>query len=295
MKKLMIEAYASRINQYIEHQLNQPSKIPGHLINAIKYVCLSGGKRLRAALVYATAESLDVDSPVLDHAAAAVEFIHAYSLIHDDLPAMDNSDLRRGKPSCHKAFDEATAILAGDALQAMAFEQLSKPDVNETNVRMHLEMIQALALASGPAGMVGGQVLDIESEGKRLTFEQLQQLHRLKTGALIRASVQLGYLACSSLSADQQQQLSLFAEHIGFAFQIYDDILDEISSTELLGKPQGLDKKQNKSHIIALKGLEGAEKLGRNLLDTSIELLRELKLADSPLNEITLFIGNRRY
>lgn len=224
------------------------------LHQAMRYAALNGGKRLRPLLVYATGLSFGTHLKTLDAAAVAVELIHCYSLVHDDLPAMDDDDLRRGKPSCHKAFDEATAILAGDALQSLAFAHLAAATTPQLT-----QQLKVLAEASGAAGMVGGQSLDIDSEGETLTRAALAQLHTLKTGALFQASVQLGALAAGITDTAILTPLNHFAQSLGLCFQIQDDILDAESSSQHLGKTAGKDKTQQKASYVTLLGLPEAK------------------------------------
>jgi len=237
--------------------------VPARLADAMRYAVLGGGKRLRPLLAYAAAEAVtDKEAEAgstnasADAAACAVECIHAYSLIHDDLPAMDDDALRRGKPTCHIQFDEATAILAGDALQALAFEVLATAGSATEGAR--LQMVSELAQASGWQGMVAGQALDIEATGSSPAESSLSQMHSLKTGALIRASVVLGALATGVASKDQIAALRRFAALAGLAFQIRDDILDVEAPTSISGKQQGKDARLNKATYVSVLGLEGA-------------------------------------
>ena len=225
------------------------------LVEAMHYGALLGGKRLRPFLVYATGNMFGISDNTLDAPAAAVECIHAYSLIHDDLPAMDDDDLRRGQPTVHVAFDEATAILAGDALQTLAFECLATANAP---AQLRVDWLAALAQASGAAGMCGGQALDIDATGQQQPLQALERMHALKTGALIRAAVRMGALA-GNASAAQLQELDAFASDLGLAFQVQDDILDIESSSEQLGKTAGKDLAQNKSTFPALLGMAGAK------------------------------------
>lgn len=257
--KEFISASQSRVDNALEQHLQNLDGISPRLQEAMHYSVFNGGKRVRPVLVYATAEALKNNNNLCDSAACAVEFIHAYSLIHDDLPAMDDDDLRRGKPTCHIAFDEASAILAGDALQTLAFETLSNDPEGQSNPSLILKMIQRLGTASGTLGMVGGQAFDLDSTGKQLSLEQLKQMHRHKTGALISASVALGALASGLATDDQLSALEKYAACIGLAFQIKDDILDVESDTETLGKQQGADQSHNKATYTSILGLEEAK------------------------------------
>ncbi|VDZ84486.1 (2E,6E)-farnesyl diphosphate synthase [Kluyvera intermedia] len=236
------------------------------LVDAMQYGALLGGKRLRPFLVYATGKMFGVSMTTLDAPAAAVECIHAYSLMHDDLPAMDNDDLRRGQPTCHIKFGEASAILAGDALQTLAFSILSDAPMTEVSDRDRLAMLSELATASGVAGMCGGQALDLEAEGQRVNLEMLERIHRHKTGALIRAAVRLGALSAGEQGRKALPLLDKYAECIGLAFQVQDDILDVVGDTATLGKRQGADQQLGKSTYPALLGLEQARKKASDLI-----------------------------
>jgi len=236
------------------------------LVDAMQYGALLGGKRLRPFLVYATGNMFSVSMTTLDAPAAAVECIHAYSLMHDDLPAMDNDDLRRGQPTCHIKFGEASAILAGDALQTLAFSILSDAPMTEVSDRDRLAMLSELASASGVAGMCGGQALDLEAEGQQVNLEMLERIHRHKTGALIRAAVRLGALSAGEQGRKALPLLDKYAECIGLAFQVQDDILDVVGDTATLGKRQGADQQLGKSTYPALLGLEQAQKKASDLI-----------------------------
>ena len=244
--KSLMTSYQKRVETALASYLPMASIQPTRLHEAMRYSVLDGGKRIRPLLVYLAGKALNVTPTSLDAPACAIELIHAYSLVHDDLPAMDNDDLRRGKATCHKAFDEATAILVGDALQSLAFYVLSSAPNLQTTDKQRLEMIKTLALASGSRGMAGGQAIDIESVGYVLNIAELENMHIHKTGALIRASVKLGALAFPSIENHILEKLDHYAKCIGLAFQIQDDILDVESDTETLGKPQGSDIAHNK-------------------------------------------------
>ncbi|MFT5722383.1 MAG: geranylgeranyl diphosphate synthase type II, partial [Motiliproteus sp.] len=260
------------VSQPVSQQ--QPCDPPLQLHEAMHYGLFNGGKRLRPVLVYASCLALGGELHQADAAAAALECIHSYSLLHDDLPAMDDDALRRGKPTCHIAFDEATAILAGDALQPLAFELLSQPCGLAPATQ--LQMIRILAQASGDCGMVAGQALDIAAEGRPQTLAQLEQMHRLKTGALIRAAVELGALASGNSDPLSLAALGDYAAAIGLAFQVQDDILDIESDTQILGKTQGADLARNKSTYPALLGLEGAKHKALELHQQALEALRRM-------------------
>ncbi len=291
--KSLLHDYRERVDSALLRWLPNEQTPPEQLHAAMRYAVLGGGKRVRPVLVYATAAALGVEPSRLDGPACAVEMIHAYSLVHDDLPAMDNDELRRGRPTCHIAFDEATAILAGDGLLTLAFEVLASDETMRVSAEQRVKMIHELAVASGNRGMVGGQAIDIAAEGTRLTLEQLQTMHAHKTGALIRAAVRLGALACDTLSAEQSASLDRYAEAIGLAFQIRDDILDVEADTETLGKPQGSDAARDKPTYTSLLGLEGAKEKARGLHQVALESLETFGEAADPLRWISAYIVDR--
>lgn len=266
------------------------------LVEAMNYGALLGGKRLRPFLVYATGSMFGVSTQTLDAPAAAVECIHAYSLIHDDLPAMDNDDLRRGQPTCHIKYGEASAILAGDALQTLAFSILAEASMPEVADRDRLAMVAELAQASGVAGMCGGQALDLEAEGKQVQLAELERIHRHKTGALIRAAVRMGALSAGEKGRNVLPILDRYAESIGLAFQVQDDILDVVGDTATLGKRQGADQQLGKSTYPALLGLEQARTKARDLIDDARSALAQLaaySLDTSTLEALADFIIQR--
>jgi geranylgeranyl diphosphate synthase type II len=273
----------------------QSSSTPSDLKGAMEYATLNGGKRIRPILAFAAALAVDEQMSKADNAACAVELIHCYSLVHDDLPAMDDDDLRRGAPTVHKAYNEATAILVGDALQSLAFETLAANSAIGIDATTCLKMIDMLSKASGFEGMAGGQALDFEAVGKPLDLDQLQAIHSLKTGALITASVELG--ALGSLSTDDQHLVSLrnYAAHIGLAYQVQDDILDVTADTATLGKPQGSDQSLNKPTYTSLLGLDAARKKARNLADQAIADLDGFSQSAKYLREIALYIVQRTH
>jgi geranylgeranyl pyrophosphate synthase len=262
------EACATRIEHFLDQILPQTKHT--RLQQAMRYSIFNGGKRLRPLLVYATGEALGAKSSTLDAAAASVELMHCYSLVHDDLPAMDNDDLRRGKPTCHIAFDEALAILSGDALQSLAFQILSDNQYNTVSSIQQLKMLRILAEASGFLGMVGGQALDMQTLGITPSLEALCAMHQQKTGALITASILLGAIAAGSQDPKQLLALEQYSECIGLAFQVQDDILDSVSDTYTLGKTQGKDRAQQKTTFPALLGLEGAKQYAQTLHDKAV-------------------------
>lgn len=291
-----ISSYFTQSQEIIDKTLNDwlpPSAIePQKLHSAIRYSALSGGKRIRPVLVFATAEAFGIDKSDALAAACAVELIHAYSLIHDDLPAMDDDDLRRGLPTCHIKYDEATAILAGDALQAMAFEILCTRGQHAPQSRV--EMLKTLSAASGNLGMVGGQAIDLDSVGQKLSLDSLENMHNHKTGALIEASIILGAQSAEISDESTLQQLRLYAQSIGLAFQVQDDILDITSNTETLGKTQGADEARNKPTYPALLGLDGAREKAQALHLSALSALDNLTNIDtSRLAKISEFIISR--
>lgn len=275
--------------------LNQASPALARLQEASIYATANGGKRMRPALCLATFDAL----LGTDHAhqktalaiASALECIHSYSLVHDDLPAMDDDKLRRGQATCHIAYDEATAILVGDGLHSFAFELICQTDLAPA---IQIELVKELAQAAGNAGMVGGQAIDLASEDKSISLEELEQLHRLKTGALIQASVRLAAISAGA-SATQREKLDQFASDIGLAFQVQDDILDIESDTQTLGKQQGADEALNKSTYPKLLGLEGAKAKARHLIDDAQACLNSLALEACALRGIASFIIERQH
>lgn len=279
----------------IEHMLNRtlPSAdlAPEKLHSAMRYSVLGGGKRIRALLCYAAAELCETDIAMADAAACAVELIHAYSLVHDDMPCMDDDDLRRGKPSCHKQYDDATALLVGDALQSLAFEILSKPlQVDNASQQMH--MLHILAQASGSIGMAGGQAIDLASIGKPLTQAELESMHHLKTGALIQASVLLGAANGSDV---QMTAARTFAANIGLAFQVVDDILDVEADTSTLGKTAGKDANSNKPTYVTILGLDVAKQHAQHLYTNAIIALSPFGTNAHRLKQLADFIMQRSF
>jgi geranylgeranyl diphosphate synthase type II len=260
----------------------------------MRYSVMNGGKRVRPLLAYAACEALGGEAEHANGAACAVELIHAYSLVHDDLPAMDDDDLRRGQPTTHKKFDEACAILAGDGLQSLAFSALLDPRLNTADAETRLQMVSALALAAGPAGMVGGQAIDLGSVGLKLDQQALEYMHRHKTGALIEASVKLGALASGRAEKDQLKSLQAYAQAIGLAFQVQDDILDVESDTATLGKRQGADIARDKPTYPSLLGLDAAKGYAMELRDQALHALRPFDAAAEPLRDLARYIVDRR-
>jgi geranylgeranyl diphosphate synthase, type II len=267
-----LQKWRARTEQQLDRRLDLADPGTARLGEAMRYCALGGGKRLRPVLVYATGETLGAAPQLLDDAAVAVELIHAYSLVHDDLPAMDDDDLRRGRPTCHKAYDEGTAVLVGDALQALAFEIIAA-DPSMLPAAARLQQIQVLAQGIGTAGMAGGQAIDLAAVGKLLPAEALERMHRCKTGALIRASVLLGAIAAGVIGGRQYNALAVYGAELGLAFQIQDDVLDVAGETAALGKTAGADAIRGKPTYPSVHGLEGAAGLARLHRDRAVAAL----------------------
>lgn len=285
----------NRVETALGQRLPDAPILPQKLHEAMRYCVLGGGKRMRPMLSYGTGQTLGLAPEGLDGVACAVEFIHVYSLIHDDLPAMDDDDLRRGKPTCHVAFDEATAILAGDALQALAFEVLANDASIAATPQNRLKMLAILAKASGSQGMVGGQAIDLQSVGTSLNLPELENMHIHKTGALIRASVVMATLAKPDLDPAIATRLDNYAKCIGLSFQVKDDILDEESDTATLGKTQGKDKDNNKPTYPALLGLAGAKKKAQELHEMALSNLDIFGAEADLLRDLSLYIIQRNH
>lgn len=284
-----------RVNALLGQLFVAPHPEMERLYEAMHYSVMIGGKRIRPLLAYGACETLGGILEQADGVACAVELIHAYSLVHDDLPAMDNDDLRRGKPTTHKAYDEACAILVGDGLQSMAFEILVSPKLNVQSTEITLQMVQILAQAAGPQGMVGGQAIDLQSVGKKLDQQALENMHRHKTGALIEASVVLGALASGRASIPQIGLLADYAKAIGLAFQVQDDILDIESETQVLGKTQGSDVANDKPTYPALMGLDEAKKYAKQLHQQALDALNGFSESADVLRDLATYIVERRH
>lgn len=288
-----IAACQARIETVLDAALALPDPGTARLREAMRYSVLGAGKRLRPALVYVTGESLGAELARLDTPAAAVELIHVYSLVHDDLPAMDDDDLRRGRPTCHRAFDEATAILVGDALQALAFAVLANEPMAGTPAETRLAMIRVLARATGTGGMAGGQALDLAAVGHSLSVPTIENMHRRKTGALIQCSVLLGALAAGVQAGAQLDALARFGAEIGLAFQIQDDILDVEGDPALLGKATGADAAHDKPTYPSTAGLAASRERAAALRDEAIAALAPLGERGSALAELAHFVVAR--
>jgi len=288
----LLDGYAQRAERALERLLPGADVTPARLHEAMRYACLNGGKRVRAMLTYAAGRAVDADPGDLDAPAAAVEMIHAYSLVHDDLPAMDDDDLRRGRPTCHVAYGEATAILVGDALQSRAFEILAAAESSATH-EARARMIAVLAAAAGSTGMVGGQMLDMAGEHRSLGLEDLRAIHRAKTGTLITAAVVMGALGSPRAEESELAAFERFGREIGTAFQIVDDILDETSDTRTLGKRAGSDRDAGKSTYPAAIGLDESRNLARQHSDNALGALDAINGDAGALRDIANLIIDR--
>lgn len=288
----VLDGYVQRAELALGRFLPAAEDEPARLHEAMRYACLNGGKRVRAMLTYASGSALGGRLDDLDAPAAAVEMIHAYSLVHDDLPAMDDDDLRRGRPTCHVAYDEATAILVGDALQSRAFEILTTTE-SDLSYERRARMVSVLAAAAGSTGMVGGQALDMAGEHRSLGLEELRGIHRAKTGALITAAVVLGALGSPDAAPSTVAAFERFGREIGTAFQIVDDVLDETSDTRTLGKRAGSDRDAGKSTYPAAIGLKESRRLVRQHSDNAREALQGIGGNTDTLHEIAVLIAER--
>ena len=284
-----------RVEAALERWLPESGIPPVRLHEAMRYAALAGGKRVRPVLVYGTGQALGLDPTGLDAPACAVELIHAYSLVHDDLPAMDDDDLRRGRPTCHKAYDEATALLVGDALQTLAFYALAHDEAMPCGPAARLQMVETLALASGSRGMAGGQAIDLAAVGHEIDLAELENMHIHKTGALIRASVRLAVLCAEAIDAAQAENLDHYAKCIGLAFQIRDDVLDVEGDTATLGKPQGSDAGLAKPTYPSLLGLAESKRLAEELCDDAVASLAGLGEGAEPLRQLARYIVARSH
>ena len=290
-----LEICRQRVEGCLARWLPPADKTPTRLHAAMRYATLGAGKRVRPLLVYLTGDALDVPRERLDAPACAVELIHAYSLVHDDLPAMDDDDLRRGRPTCHRQFDEATAILAGDALQVLAFQLLSADEAMVPDPAKRLRIIRLLADGSGTGGMAGGQAIDLAVEGRALEVSDLERMHRLKTGALIQASILMAAWSADHPGDDVLSALEVFGRQIGLAFQIRDDILDVEGDTGTLGKTAGADVARAKPTYPSVAGLEDAKRRAEQLCRESLDALEPLGARADLLRELARYIVLRDY
>ncbi len=288
-----LSSQSKRTELALDRLLDSAQNIPHRLHEAMRYAAQGGGKRIRPLLVYAAGQLGDqsdvAQAESLDAAAVAIECIHAYSLVHDDLPCMDDDDLRRGRPTVHKAFDEATALLVGDALQTRAFEILANANCD---AQVRLKMIASLAAASGSRGMAGGQAIDLESVGKKLDLLGLKQMHAMKTGALLSCAVELGGI-CAHLNPAQTAHLASYAKALGLAFQIVDDVLDATADSQTLGKTAGKDAAANKPTYVTLMGLDYAQKQAKELQEVAISSLDSFGASAQALKDLALLVVNR--
>ncbi len=289
----LLPQWQTRIEQVLTRWLPSEARYQDAYHEAMRYASLNGGKRIRPALVYATGLATEQALDTLDGVACAVEMVHVYSLIHDDLPSMDDDALRRGKPTCHIQFGEAIAILAGDSLQALAFEVLSTDPAMQADPSTRLAMIRTLANASGYLGMAGGQAIDLAAVGHTLTLEQLERMHRFKTGALIHASIGMAALNAPGLAAEQKTRLQRYADAIGLAFQIRDDILDIEGDTETLGKQSGADQALEKPTFPGILGLAQSKQRLRALQQEALDALTPFGPAANALRGIADYIVER--
>lgn len=288
-----LEEYRTRVDKALLNFLPAQDKTSTQLEAAMHYATLNGGKRVRPMLVYATGKALHADDATLDVPACAIELMHAYSLVHDDLPAMDDDDLRRGKPTCHIQFNEAMAILAGDALQALAFTTLAVTLRGRLPAEKIIDMVDELGTASGVEGMAAGQAIDLQSVGQTLDLESLEAMHRRKTGALIAASVTLGAMCAEHADASLLDRLRTFGNAVGLSFQIVDDILDVVGDTAVIGKTSGADIALNKPTFPSILGLEGARSHARDQRDKALESLSGLGPDFDELRELASYVVQR--
>ncbi len=287
-------AHQRRFEEVLQHLLPQKNAVPQRLHSAMRYSVLDGGKRVRPLLAFAAGELVQAEIARVNIAAAAVELIHAYSLVHDDMPCMDDDVLRRGKPTCHVEYDEATALLVGDSLQSLAFQLLAEHQLNDDAVRQ-LEMIRLLAAASGSRGMAGGQAIDLESVGKQLTLPELEQMHIHKTGALIRAAILLGAYCGQALAEEQFAALDRYGKCVGLAFQVVDDVLDSEADTATLGKTAGKDAENDKPTYVTLLGIPAAKKMAAELHGDALDALSGFGSSARRLRELADFIVLRKF
>lgn len=283
--------YQQRNEQVLQRQLARLELLAPRLNEAMSYSLIGNGKRIRPVLAYASAQAVAEISPAVDAVGCALECVHTYSLIHDDLPAMDDDDLRRGRPTCHIAFDEATAILAGDALLTLAFQILA--DIPDCKPQTIVSLVRELATASGASGMVGGQALDLAAVSQQPELAEVEIMHRHKTGALIRASVAMGALATESATELQLQSLDEYAAAIGLAFQVQDDILDATGDEAAMGKRQGADALRDKPTYVSLLGLDGARQKAQELHAQALQALEDFDERAAPLRALSAFIVER--
>ncbi len=290
-----LESWRTRMERALEARLPGANVVPARLHEAMRYSVLGGGKRIRPALVFATARTLGLDEEEVEAAACAIELVHVYSLVHDDLPAMDDDDLRRGRPTCHKAFDEATAVLVGDALQTLAFQVLARDPALPASAAIRLRLVDLLAEASGTFGMAGGQAIDLAVQGKRLDVTQVEEMHARKTGALIRVSIMMAAACAPALDTRLHEALGQFADPIGLAFQIQDDLLDLLGDVSTLGKATGADSERGKPTHPAIIGIPASQERVRLLHAQALEALMPFGPRAEPLRALAGWLLARSY
>jgi geranylgeranyl pyrophosphate synthase len=290
-----LSAWQSRMETALDKRLPGPEEKPQRLHQAMRYSVLGGGKRIRPALLFATAQTLGLTEDQVEAAACAIELIHVYSLVHDDLPAMDDDDLRRGRPTCHKAYDEATAILVGDALQPLAFELLARDPALPPAPAVRLRLIDMLSEASGTFGMAGGQAIDLEAQGKQLGITEVEDMHARKTGAVIRASVLMAAECAPDLPPSSYAALKRFAVAIGLAFQIQDDLLDLLGDVSTLGKPTGADREHAKPTHPTVIGIPASQERVQSLHEEALDALAPFGERAAPLRALANWLLARRY
>ncbi len=290
-----LDAWRVRMESALEARLPRADVVPTRLHEAMRYSVLGGGKRIRPALVFATARTVGLEEKDVEAAACAIELVHVYSLVHDDLPAMDDDDLRRGRPTCHKAFDEATAVLVGDALQTLAFQVLARDPALPASAATRLRLVELLAEASGTCGMAGGQAIDLAVQGKRLTIAQVEEMHARKTGALIRVSIMMAAECAPGLDGRLYEALGQFADPIGLAFQIQDDLLDVLGDVSTLGKATGADSERGKPTHPAMIGIQASQDRVRLLHAQALEALTPFGARAEPLRCLAGWLLARSY
>jgi farnesyl diphosphate synthase len=290
-----LEAWRLRMEQALASRLPAASLVPARLHEAMRYSVLGGGKRIRPALLFATARTLGLTEDQVEGAACAIELIHVYSLVHDDLPAMDDDDLRRGRPTCHKAFDEATAVLVGDALQPLAFQLLARDPALPVSAQIRLRLVDMLSEASGTCGMAGGQAIDLEVQGRQPDIDQVEDMHARKTGAVIRASVLMAAECVPDLDRRLYAALDDFAAAIGLAFQIQDDLLDVLGDVSTLGKATGADRERDKPTHPSIIGIEASQERVNLLHRQALAALDLFGIRAAPLKSLANWLLSRRY
>lgn len=292
---IQLEAWQARMERALDARLPPATAVPARLHEAMRYSVLGGGKRIRPALLFATARTLGLEEDEVEAAACAIELIHVYSLVHDDLPAMDDDDMRRGRPTCHRAYNEATAVLVGDALQPLAFELLARDRALPASPAIRLRLIEILSEASGTAGMAGGQAIDLEAQGKQLDIREVEDMHARKTGAVIRASVLMAAECVPELPAPLRAALERFAVAIGLAFQIQDDLLDLLGDPSTLGKATGADREHAKPTHPAIIGIPASQQRVQRLHGEALESLRPFGERAEPLRALAHWLLSRRH